>query len=106
MFVVVHKEIRNDEHVPYPIRIKAVSDVEDGLNVVANIILGEWEEHTEEELTPVKDKVRGYILDPGVWKWEWRRRGNGDFFQIREIEDLSDFEFSISEDNAKEIEFE
>lgn len=90
--VLYHKQVRWDGDAYQLHRIYEARTKERLIDYAFKLINPDWHEDIEEEM---RNKVVNNLLNGnGVWNWEWKRKGNYDFYSIFNI-DKSDTHISF-----------
>lgn len=92
MYCLLRVIIRNDEYDKYTkeFYINIFNNEDDAYNFFVEKI---YEDEQNNNLNLVKDNVMKYLKKKGIWNWEWRRKGNGDYYKLFETDNISEINF-------------
>jgi len=100
-YILLHISVRNDETDSKSVCVNAFDSKNDAeKSLFKTIDTYEWDSYYKYD----QEKIIKHIYTNGIWIWEWKRRGNGDFYKIIETEQLSEYTFTYDFDEAITIE--
>ena len=105
MFLVLHICRRDDEY-KYDKCSSILTDTKDkAFKLIIDLINKRAKERDNIDKINDTDELnlKKYSMNKGIWIWEWRRRGNGDFYKIVEQTKrvkLQMFEFNYNTEDS------